>query len=54
MATTIREQIIAAIVSHLEEVRTANGYTTEIGRRVLRARADLDPAERGLAPARRC
>jgi len=45
MSTTIREKIIANIVSHLEEVRSAEGYVTEIGRRVLRARVDLDPDE---------
>lgn len=45
MSTTIREQIIANIVSHLEAVRSKNGYLTEIGRRVLRARADISPDE---------
>ena len=45
MSTTIREQIIASVVAHLEEIRTGNNYATEIGRRVLRARTDIDPDE---------
>jgi len=45
MATTIRERIIAAVVTHLEQVRTSGGYATDIGRRVLRARTDVDPDE---------
>ena len=45
MTTTIRAQIIDNVVSYLEVVRTAGGYNTEIGRRVERARKDMDPDE---------
>jgi hypothetical protein len=48
MADTIRELIIAAIASKLVEVRTANGYLTEMGQHVYRAAADVSSS---LLPA---
>ena len=43
MANTIREQIIAAIVTRLEEIRTAKGYNTNIGQYVKRVLKEVDP-----------
>lgn len=37
MADTIRESIIAALITKLAEIRTANGYNTECGQDVRRA-----------------
>lgn len=48
MADTIRELIIAAIAAKLAEIRTANGYLTEMGQHVYRAAADISTS---LLPA---
>ncbi len=45
MADTIREQIIAAIVTALASVRTAKGYNTECGQNVVRAAKQMDPSD---------
>ncbi|KKN52429.1 hypothetical protein LCGC14_0612830 [marine sediment metagenome] len=45
MADTIREQIIAAIVTKLADIRTAKGYNTNIGQNVQRVLKDVDPGE---------
>jgi hypothetical protein len=41
MADTIRERIIAAITTKLAEIRTANGYITELGQHVERAASNI-------------
>lgn len=43
MSDTIREKIIQQFVTRLATIRTANGYNTEIGSTVERARKSLDP-----------
>ena len=40
---TIREQIIQAIITKLAVIRTSNGYNTNCGATVKRARKKLDP-----------
>jgi hypothetical protein len=45
MADTIRERIIAAITAKLAEIRTANGYVTELGQHVERAAANIAAAD---------
>lgn len=42
---TIREQIIKLIKAELEKITQSNGYTTNIGLRVVRGRYDLTPEE---------
>jgi hypothetical protein len=42
---TIREQIQQLIKAELAKILTANGYTTNIGQRVVRGRYDLVPPE---------
>ncbi len=42
MSDTIREQIIAAIVTRLADIRTAKGYNTNIGQNVQRVLRDVD------------
>ena len=43
MADTIREQIITAITAAMSAIRTANGYASECGQAVFRARTAVDP-----------
>ncbi len=43
MADTIREQIVTALIAALAVIRTANGYATECGQAVFRARTAVDP-----------
>ena len=43
--STIREQIIAAIVTKLADITVANGYTTDIGALIERVRPVFQPAE---------
>ena len=43
MSDTIREQIISAIETKLADITVANGYNTDIGKEVLRARKNVDP-----------
>jgi len=43
MTTTIREQIILAVLSKVSQIRTANGYNTDCGATVLRAVKLVDP-----------
>ena len=43
--TTIREQIILAIISKLAVIRTAKGFHTDMGANVQRAKKKLDPDE---------
>ena len=45
MSDSLREQIIQAIVTRLGTIRTANGYNTNIGARVERARPVFGPEE---------
>ena len=40
---TIREQIIAAVVTKLADIRTAKGYNTNIGQYVQRVLKEVDP-----------
>lgn len=42
--TTIRERIIRAIMTRLADITTANGYNTNAGNLVLRAKKLVDPA----------
>jgi len=43
--STIREQIISAITTRAEIIRTANGFNTDAGSNAIRARKNLDPSE---------
>jgi len=43
MPDTIREQIVTALIAALAAIRTANGYATECGQAVFRARTAVDP-----------
>jgi len=43
MSDTIREQIISALITRLEEMRTTRGYNTSAGLHVFRARPLVDP-----------
>jgi hypothetical protein len=45
MANTIREQIILAFVAAMSVVTVANGYNSDAGLNVVRARRNLDPLE---------
>ena len=45
MSDTIREQIIAAIVTKLADIRTAKGYNTNIGQYVKRVLKEVDPGD---------
>ncbi len=45
MADTIRETNIKAVLARLALITTANGYTTNIGAHVLRARKKIDDTE---------
>lgn len=45
MSDTIREQIIQNVITGLAMVRTQNGYNTECGQNVQRAKSHLDPSE---------
>jgi len=42
---TIREQILSNIITRLGEIRPANGFNTDCGADVVRARKNLDPDE---------
>jgi hypothetical protein len=45
MVNSIREQIILAVISKLEDIRTANGYNTDCGANVQRVQKKFDPDE---------
>ena len=45
MAETIREQIISAIMTRVETIKTANGYNSECGQSVHRAIKDLETGD---------
>jgi len=45
MSNTIREQIIAAIVTRLADIRIDKGYNTEIGQSVQRVLKEVDPGD---------
>lgn len=45
MDDSIRERIIQALVTRLAIIRTANGFQTNAGANVIRARTAFDPAE---------
>jgi len=42
---TIREQILTALETELGQLRTANGYYTDVGQKVIRGRYDASPDE---------